>query len=107
MLLPEGHTLSDQDLAEIEGKGWGRRFFYFMLVPDIASEVIERYLEEKTEPLFGFESSQPSERRFRSIARDVCLDFTFGLGAAWGLCDFFGDLIDQVVNRVWEYYRGQ
>lgn len=104
MLVPQGQELSDTDLAAIEGKGWGRNFFV-MLVPAIAQEVIETYLEENTRPVFRSRYSNSGNFQVRSIAREACLNVTWGFGAAWGICDFFGDMIDQVVNEVREYYQ--
>jgi hypothetical protein len=102
ILMPEGEA-SSQEMTVAQTGWFGRRFFY-LLIPTIAEEVVETYLEQNTTPFFEGNSAA-GEWQVRSMARDICLDMTFGLGTAWGICDFFGEMIDQIVNYVREYYQ--
>lgn len=107
LLVPKGQLLSAADQKALHSKSWGGRFFRFLLLPAIAQEVIENYLQRNTTPLLGETFNNSGDVQVRTIAREICLDLTFGLGAAWGVCDFFGGLIDAVIDRVREYYRTQ
>jgi hypothetical protein len=95
ILLPDGQTLSEAEWAAISSKGWGTRFFSYLLLPAIAQEVIENYLERNTTPLFqsnlgnsGGSSDDSAQSQVRSIASDVCIN-----------------LVDAVVERVRTYYQ--
>ena len=103
ILVPEGKELSDEDLTALKGLRlgrFGRRIFWFWAIPNIAQEVFEALLEENTTSPFDAPPSSVDETEIRTLTREICLDVTLGLGEAWGICDFFGDVADQVIIRL-------
>ena len=107
-LMPAGGELTDDDMAAIKGKGFGRRLFWRFVVPAITREVVESYLDQNTTSFTGSRTpSSVNESQIRFLTREVCLDMTWGFGEAFGICDFFGDLADQVYIRVRRYFQNR